>query len=313
MTDMKKNKVIVILGPTASGKTGLGIQLAKDLNGEIISGDSMQVYRGMDIGTAKPDEAEREGIPHHLIDILDITEKFSVATFCGLATKAVEDICSRGKTPIIVGGTGMYIETLTSGRLYETETADEKKRREYERFAAENGALALHARLAEIDPASAEKIHPNNIKRVIRAIEIAETGESTKSELEKGSTVEKPFESLVLYLTPEDRETMYSRINRRVDIMMDAGLLDEVIRLDKAGLRDTPTASQAIGYKEFFPYIDGASSLEECVEKLKQHTRNYAKRQTTYFGHMTELVSVRVGNECGNTAKRICEQWLKTL
>ncbi len=313
MTDMKKNKVIVILGPTASGKTGLGIQLAKDLNGEIISGDSMQVYRGMDIGTAKPDEAEREGIPHHLIDILDITEKFSVATFCGLATKAVEDICSRGKTPIIVGGTGMYIETLTSGRLYETETADEEKRREYERFAAENGALALHARLAEIDPASAEKIHPNNIKRVIRAIEIAETGESTKSELEKGATVEKPFESLVLYLTPEDRETMYSRINRRVDIMMDAGLLDEVIRLDKAGLRDTPTASQAIGYKEFFSYIDGASSLEECVEKLKQHTRNYAKRQTTYFGHMTELVSVRAGNECGNTAKRICEQWLKTL
>ena len=221
MTDMK-NKVIVILGPTASGKTSLGIQLAKSLNGEIISGDSMQVYRGMDIGTAKPDMAEREGIPHHLLDILDISEKFSVASFCDLAIRAVEDICSRGKTPVIVGGTGMYIETLVSGRLYETESADEDKRREYERFAAENGALALHARLAELDPASAEKIHPNNVKRVIRAIEIAETGGNTKSLLEQSLKADKPFESLMLYLIPPDRETMYSRINKRVDIMMES-------------------------------------------------------------------------------------------
>ena len=312
MTDMK-NKVIVILGPTASGKTGLGIRLAKALNGEIISGDSMQVYKGMDIGTAKPDTAEREGIPHHLIDILDISEKFSVASFCDLAAKAVEDICSRGKTPVIVGGTGMYIETLVSGRLYETETADEEKRREYQRFAQENGALALHARLAELDPVSAEKIHPNNIKRVIRAIEMAEMGGSAKSVLEEKSVARKPFESLMLYLTPADRETMYSRINKRVDIMMEMGLLDEVKRLDGMGLRETPTASQAIGYKEFFPFIDGNASLEECVEKLKQHTRNYAKRQTTYFGHMADLVPVCASENSGETAKRICEQWLKTL
>ena len=308
-----KNKVIVILGPTASGKTGLGIRLAKQLNGEIISGDSMQVYRGMDIGTAKPDVSEREGIPHHLIDILDITEKFSVASFCALATDAVNDICSRGKTPIIVGGTGMYIETLVSGRLYETETADEEKRLEYMRFAEENGALALHAKLAELDPASAEKIHPNNVKRVVRAIEIAVTGKNTKSALEKELTVNKPFESLMLYLTPKDRETMYERINKRVDIMMNAGLLDEVKRLDGMGLRQTPTASQAIGYKEFFPYIDGEASLEECVEKLKQHTRNYAKRQTTYFGHMTDLTPVCASENGGESAIRICEQWLKTL
>lgn len=308
-----KNKVIVILGPTASGKTGLGIQLAKHLNGEIISGDSMQVYRGMDIGTAKPDMAEREGIPHHLIDILEISEKFSVASFCAFATEAVEDICSRGKTPIIVGGTGMYIETLVSGRLYETETADEEKRLEYQRFAEENGALALHAKLAELDPVSAEKIHPNNVKRVIRAIEMAVTGENTKSILEKTSVANKPFDSLMLYLNPPDRETMYSRINKRVDVMMEMGLLDEVIRLDKAGLRNTPTASQAIGYKEFFPYIDGEASLEECVEKLKQHTRNYAKRQTTYFGHMEDLVPVCASENSGESAKRICEQWLKTL
>ena len=308
-----KNKVIVILGPTASGKTGLGIQLAKHLNGEIISGDSMQVYRGMDVGTAKPSMAEREGIPHYLIDILDISEKFSVASFCTFATEAVEDICSRGKMPIIVGGTGMYIETLVSGRLYETETADEGKRLEYQRFAEENGALALHARLAELDPVSAEKIHPNNVKRVIRAIEIAVTGGDTKSDLEKNLKANKPFESLMLYLTPPDRETMYSRINKRVDIMMDMGLLDEVIRLDKAGLRNTPTASQAIGYKEFFPYIDGEASLTECVEKLKQHTRNYAKRQTTYFGHMEGLTPVCALENSGESAKRICEQWLKTL
>ncbi|MBO5402020.1 MAG: tRNA (adenosine(37)-N6)-dimethylallyltransferase MiaA [Clostridia bacterium] len=310
---MKDTKVIVILGPTASGKTGLGIRLAKSLNGEIISGDSMQVYRGMDIGTAKPTHAETEGIPHHLIDILDIKEKFSVADFCLLATEAVRDISSRGKTPIIVGGTGMYIETLVSGRLYETESADEEKRREYEAYARENGADALHAILRDLDPVSAEKIHPNNVKRVIRAIEIASSGDKTKSRLEETNLAEKPFRSLMLYLTPPSREVMYERINRRVDIMMEEGLLDEVKSLDKMGLRETPTASQAIGYKEFFPYLDGECTLEESVEKLKQHTRNYAKRQTTYFGHMTELIFVSADENGGDTAQRICEQWLKTL
>lgn len=310
---MKDTKVIVILGPTASGKTGLGIRLAKELDGEIISGDSMQVYRGMDIGTAKPTAAEMEGIPHHLIDILDITEKFSVATFCEYALNAVEDVSSRGKTPIIVGGTGMYIETLVSGKLYETETADEAKRLEYFSYARENGAEALHAVLRGLDPVSAEKIHPNNIKRVIRAIEIAESGGKTKSCLEQTLSADKPFESLMLYLTPPSREVMYERINRRVDIMMDMGLIDEVKRLDNIGLRNTPTASQAIGYKEFFPYIDGECGIEDCVEKLKQHTRNYAKRQTTYFGHMTELIPVSAEDTSGDTAKRICEKWLKTL
>lgn len=310
---MKDTKVIVILGPTASGKTGLGIRLAKSLNGEIISGDSMQVYRGMDIGTAKPTHAETEGIPHHLIDILDIKEKFSVADFCLLAAEAVRDISSRGKTPIIVGGTGMYIETLVSGRLYETESADEEKRREYEAYARENGADALHALLRDLDPVSAEKIHPNNVKRVIRAIEIASSGDKTKSRLEETNLAEKPFRSLMLYLTPPSREVMYERINRRVDIMMEEGLLEEVKSLDKMGLRETPTASQAIGYKEFFPYLDGECTLEESVEKLKQHTRNYAKRQTTYFGHMTELISVSADKNGGDTAQRICEQWLKTL
>ncbi len=310
---MKDTKVIVILGPTASGKTGLGISLAKSLNGEIISGDSMQVYRGMDIGTAKPDAAETEGIPHHLIDILDINEKFSVADFCTLAAEAVNDIASRGKTPIIVGGTGMYIETLVSGKLYETESADDEKRREYEAYARENGADALHALLRSLDPVSAEKIHPNNVKRVIRAIEIAVSGGKTKSRLEETVVADKPFQSLMLYLTPPSREVMYHRINRRVDVMMEAGLLEEVKRLDCMGLRNTPTASQAIGYKEFFPYLDGECSLEESVEKLKQHTRNYAKRQTTYFGHMTELIPVSAGDNSGDTAKRICEKWLKML
>lgn len=310
---MKDTKVIVILGPTASGKTGLGIRLAKELNGEIISGDSMQVYRGMNIGTAKPTAAEMKGIPHHLIDILDITEKFSVATFCEYALRSVEDISARGKTPIIVGGTGMYIETLVSGKLYETETADEAKRLEYEAYAREHGADALHARLRELDPVSAEKIHPNNVKRVVRAIEIAQSGGKTKSCLEQTLSADKPFQSLMLYLTPPSREVMYDRINRRVDIMMDTGLLDEIKRLDGMGLRKTPTASQAIGYKEFFPYLDGECTLEESVEKLKQHTRNYAKRQTTYFGHMTELIPVSADDNGGDAAKRICEKWLKTL
>lgn len=309
---MAKNKIIVILGPTASGKTGLGINLAKQLNGEIISGDSMQVYRGMDIGTAKPTEKEKAGIPHHLIDILDINTKFSVADFCTLAAAAVDDICSRGKMPIIVGGTGMYIETFVSGKLYETQPADEQARLEYLRFAQENGALALHGKLREVDPVSADKIHPNNLKRVIRALEIACSGGAVKSELERQSAGESPYDALMLYLSPADRETMYGKINDRVDIMMESGLLDEVIALDKLGLRATPTASQAIGYKEFFPYIDGECQLVESVEKLKQHTRNYAKRQTTYFGHMQSLVKLQAGAECLTEGQRICEKWLKT-
>ena len=309
---MKDTKVIVILGPTASGKTGLGIKLAKEFDGEIISGDSMQVYREMDIGTAKPDMAEREGIPHHLIDILDISEKFTVAEFCNLACKAVDEIASRGKTPIIVGGTGMYIETLVNGRLYETASADMELRRKYTEYAEQNGALALHALLEEVDPESAEKIHPNNIKRVVRALEIAFSGESTKSCLEQTQQDNKPFESLLLYLTPPTREVMYDRINKRVDIMMEMGLLEEVKLLDSKGLRTTPTAAQAIGYKEFFPYFDGDCTLEQSVEKLKQYTRNYAKRQTTYFSHMKDLVPVSADTQGFEAAKRRCKQWLKT-
>ncbi len=309
---MNKTKVIVILGPTASGKTGLGIRLAKQLDGEIVSGDSMQVYRCMDIGTAKPTFAEREGIPHHLIDILNIDEKFSVAEFCSYATAAIKNISSRGKIPVIVGGTGMYIETLVSGRLYETDSADEAKRAEYTEYAKVNGNEALHSLLRQADPISAEKIHPNNIKRVIRALEIA-AGNKTKSYLEENTVPSAPFESLMLYLMPPSREIMYERINRRVDIMLEQGLTEEVNSLVAKGLRTTPTASQAIGYKEFFPYLDGESTLEACVEKLKQHTRNYAKRQTTYFGHMDNLVSLYAEGDYASQAKRICEKWLKTV
>lgn len=281
---MKKIPLLVVVGPTASGKSAYAIEKAKELNGEIISGDSMQIYCGMDIGTAKPFPDEMCGIPHHLIDVAQITEPFSAARFVELASRAAEDIASRGKLPIIAGGTGLYIDTLISGVELSAAEDDPELRRRLFAQAEENGAEALHKRLASVDPESANAIHPNNVKRVVRALEIfLKTGE-TKSELDRKSRErESVYDAKVVYLCPKDREVLYERIHRRVDKMFELGLESEVEALVKRGLRETPTASQAIGYKEFYPYFDGLIDLERVKENICLNTRHYAKRQLTWF------------------------------
>lgn len=284
-------KLIAVAGPTATGKSALAIRLAKALGGEVISGDSAQVYRGMDIGTAKANSAEMEGIPHHLIDILDITEPFSAGAFAELAAPIAEDIHSRGLVPIIAGGTGLYIDALTGASLL-SETADSNStvREELMAKAENEGAEALHAYLAAIDPAAAAEIHPNNVKRVARAIEIYLVTGKTKTELNKEKRAQSRFKRLLFLFTAPDRELLYKRINHRVDLMMEAGLLEEAHTLWEKGLERTPTAGQAIGYKEFFPYFEGLYSLDTAVEAVKKATRNYAKRQVTYFKRMEGAV-----------------------
>ena len=276
--------MLVVVGPTASGKSAYAIEKAIQLGGEIISGDSMQIYRGMDIGTAKPTADEMCGIPHHLIDIADIEEPFSAARFVELASSAVADITARGKLPIIAGGTGLYIDTLISGTQLSATEDDLALRAELFRYAEENGALALHARLFEVDPEAANAIHPNNIKRVARALEIYYNTGKTKTELDiKSRQADSIYAPHVVYIQPKERETIYERIDRRVDIMFELGLENEVKTLYEKGLKDTPTASQAIGYKEFYPYFDDLYPLDAVREAICLNTRHYAKRQLTWF------------------------------
>lgn len=281
---MEKIPLLVVVGPTASGKSKYAIEQALKLGGEIISGDSMQIYRKMDIGTAKPSEEEKCGVTHHLIDIADITEPFSAAKFVALAEAAVKDIVSRGKLPIIAGGTGLYIDTLISGTSLSATEEDGALRAELFRQAEEAGAESLHARLREVDPDSAEAIHPNNVKRVVRALEIYyKTGE-TKTELDRRSRQgESVYSPHTVYIVPEVRENIYQRIDKRVDAMFRAGLESEVEELVRTGLRETPTASQAIGYKEFYPYFDGLCDIAAVKQNICLNTRRYAKRQLTWF------------------------------
>jgi tRNA dimethylallyltransferase len=284
---MKKIPVYAVVGPTASGKSAYAIRLAKELDGEVISGDSMQIYRGMDVGTAKASAEEQQGIPHHLLDVAEITEGFSAGRFMELAAEKIAEIHSRGKIPIICGGTGLYIELLLTGKQLSENTADEKLREELLAFAVEKGNEALHTRLAEIDPASAENIHPNNVKRVVRALEIALTTGSTKSEAdEKSKEGENPYAPTIIRLTYGDRAKLYEKINLRVRRMFEMGLEEEVRALCEKGLRETPTASQAIGYKEFYPYFDGEIPLAQVEEDICRNTRRYAKRQETWFSRM---------------------------
>ncbi|MFR3687735.1 MAG: tRNA (adenosine(37)-N6)-dimethylallyltransferase MiaA [Enterococcus sp.] len=272
-------KVIAIVGPTAVGKTSLSIELAKQFNGEIISGDSMQVYRGLDIGTAKVTAEEMEGIPHHLIDVRGVDESYSVADFQKSAREAIQEISQRGKLPIIVGGTGLYIQSLLWDYKLgsEGDPEDDSIRKKYEAFAEENGNLALWEKLQRIDPLAAEKIHFNNRKKMIRALEVFElTGHSI---LEPKEQPKELYDSFLIGLNT-DRSILYQRINQRVDLMVEQGLLEEAKNLAK---NPTVQAAQGIGYKEFFPYFSGGSSLEAALEEVKLHSRRYAKRQLTWF------------------------------
>ncbi len=280
-----KKTVIAVVGPTASGKSALAIELAKRFDGEIICCDSMQIYKEMNIGTAKPNESEQAEIKHHLFDFADPEVSFSCADYIPLAKEVVEDIISRGKTPIFCGGTGLYLDRFLSGAQFEETEIDECFRREMENYAKEFGNEALHQKLLEIDPVSAEEIHPNNVKRVIRALEIYKTSGRTKSELDKESkNFESEYRSIQIGLKYDDRERLYDRINLRVDKMMNDGLLEETKSLlERSVFEKNTTAAQAIGYKELLTYFNGTRTLDDAIEDLKMATRRYAKRQITWF------------------------------
>ncbi|ACQ69065.1 MULTISPECIES: tRNA (adenosine(37)-N6)-dimethylallyltransferase MiaA [Exiguobacterium] len=288
---MKKTPVVVIVGPTAVGKTKTGIELAKAFDGEIVSGDSVQVYRGMDIGSAKVTKEEAEGIPHHLIDICDPDDAMSVAMFQQLARAAIDDIYARGKLPIIVGGTGLYIRSILYDYEFVERPVDEALREELERLAEVEGREALHQRLVQLDPERAATIHPNNVRRVVRALEVAMQGDTQ-------TTDSAPSEhyDYRLFVLHADREILYDRINQRVDAMMEAGLVEEVERLLAQGYRDTQ-AMRAIGYKEIIPYVEGKISKDRATDLLKQHTRQFAKRQLTWFRHQFDGIWVDMGRK----------------
>ena len=284
MATEQKIKIRAIVGPTASGKTSISIELAKRLGGEIISCDSMQIYRRMDIGTAKPTEEEKCGVPHHLIDAVEPSDAFSCADYVTMAGEAVKEIAARGKLPILCGGTGLYLDRFLCGEMEETH-ADEDLRASLFAYAESEGIEALHARLREVDPESADASHPNNVKRVVRALEIYEQTGIPKSEFDRRSqVVESPYEATVIGLFYPRREVLYERINRRVDSMLADGLLEETKRLLDEGVFEVNlTAAQAIGYKELLGYLGGSETLTEAAENLKTATRRYAKRQITWF------------------------------
>ena len=300
---MDKIKIAAVTGPTASGKTALAIELAKRLDGEIISCDSMQIYRGMDIGTAKPTKEELAQVPHHLIDILPPDAPYSCSDYFKDAEKAVEDIVSRGKLPIFCGGTGLYLDRFLKGGNDDGAACDENLREELKKFADEKGIDALYERLVELDPVAAETIHKNNVKRVMRAIEICLVTGEKKSDIDKkNSEIVDKYDHKVITLAFENRELLYRRIEARVDQMIDEGLVEETKKLLADGVFErSQTAAQAIGYKELFPYIRGEATLESCVDELKAATRRYAKRQVTWFSGKDYVNKVQI--DCDNRLK----------
>ncbi|MEK4970311.1 tRNA (adenosine(37)-N6)-dimethylallyltransferase MiaA [Cytobacillus sp. FSL R7-0696] len=283
----QKEKIIILIGPTAVGKTKTSIELAKKYNGEIISGDSMQIYKGMDIGTAKITKEETEGISHHLIDIKEPDESFSTAEFQTIVREKITEISSKGKLPIIVGGTGLYIQSVLFDYQFSNAPSDDDFRYHLEKRAKVEGNVCIHKELQVVDPVSAGKIHPNNIRRVIRALEVYHCTGKTMTEWQSKQELESVYNAAVIGLTM-DRDLLYKRINQRIDMMMDNGLLEEVRGFCDKGLQNCQSM-QAIGYKEFYPYFDGLITLDEAVDQLKQNSRRYAKRQLTWFRNKLDV------------------------
>ena len=275
-------KAIVVVGPTASGKTSLGIYIAKKYNGEVISADSMQIYKDMSVSTAKPTAEEMDGIKHHLIDFVEITDKYSVSNYCDDARKVFDDITSRNKLPVIVGGTGLYIDSFLSNTKFLDSACSEDVRNELQEELKNKGIEEMYGQLKEIDPDAAERIHPNNTVRVLRALEVYRTtGMTITQQAEFSHSEESDIEPLFIGISFSDREKLYDRVNKRVDIMLENGMLDEAKAVFSGEY--SVTAFNSIGCKEMKPYLDGEKSLEECVETLKMSTRRYAKRQLTWF------------------------------
>lgn len=286
---MAKPKIIGVVGPTASGKTDYAIGLAKERGGEVVSCDSMQIYRHMDIGTAKPTSEERQEIPHHMIDIAEPEENFSVARFVKLARECIDDILERGKIPVLCGGTGLYFDSIINNLEFSEMETDEEYRQSLNALAEEKGCEFVHRMLREVDPRSADAIHPNNLKRVIRALEIYKVSGKPKSVLDREQWGEPLYEGEIFGLS-RPRDVLYDRINRRVDIMMEQGLLEEVKTLLSMGISPKATSMQAIGYKELVWYLDGTLPLKEAVDKIKQESRRYAKRQITWFKRNPDII-----------------------
>lgn len=285
-----KQPLIILTGPTAVGKTELSIALAKAVNGEIISADSMQVYKYMDIGTAKIMPEEMQGVKHYLVDELAPDEDFNVVRFAQMAREAMEEIYAKGKIPILVGGTGFYIQAVLYGIDFTENEEDKAFRQSLEKIAQEQGELVLHEKLKEVDPASAKAIHPNNVKRVIRALEYFEqTGEPISAHNDRERQKESPYNAAYFVLT-NDREVLYDRINQRVDKMLEAGLLEEVKGLLERGYKKEMVSMQGLGYKEIIDYLEGNITLEEAVYILKRDTRHFAKRQLTWFRRERDVV-----------------------
>lgn len=278
---MKKPLVVVVVGPTASGKTSLAIEIAEKYGGEIVSADSMQIYKNMDIATAKPTENELSVVKHHLISIIDADEEFSVAMYKEKALEAISEILSKGKLPVVAGGTGLYIDTLINNTTF-LDYGKTDIREKLSREADEKGIEALYEKLKDIDPETYKRLHINDRKRIIRALELYYATGKTISEQDELSHINKSeYDWCVIGLNAENRQVLYDRINLRVDIMLDDGLIDEAKEFFASDI--SATAKQAIGYKELKPYLDGLVTLDEAVEKLKMETRRYAKRQLTWF------------------------------
>ncbi|CDZ24705.1 tRNA dimethylallyltransferase [[Clostridium] cellulosi] len=296
--------LVAVVGPTASGKTKLAIDIALKYGGEVVSADSMQIYKGMDIGTAKPDKAEMRGVPHHLIDFLDVGTDYSVAQFVKDAHAAIQDIHSRGKLPVVAGGTGLYIDSLLNNIKFDETVRDDKLRADLEKLAAEKGGEALLKMLESFDPETASTLHPNNIKRIIRAIEVYKTTGKTMTEMRKRSRQSPQiYKTCFIGLNFKDRAELYRRVEMRVDLMMERGLEKEVRTLLENGADMDSTAMQAIGYKEIAEAISKGESMAEAAEKIKLATRHYAKRQLTWFRRNKQINWI----EASEPYEKICQ------
>ena len=299
-------KIIVVAGPTASGKTSVGIKIAKAVGGEIISADSMQVYKDMPVATACPTKEEQSQVPHHLVEIIDRNEKFSVAVWCRLAEEKIKEITARGNIPVIVGGTGLFIDSLVDHIKFEDVGVDENLRNSL----LEKDTDTLYSELLKLDPQSAKGIHKNNKKRVVRALELYYSGVSKTEQNMNSRKESSPYEVLYFVLGYNDRQKLYNRINKRVDMMLSLGLKEEAARCLESS---SGTSAQAIGHKELIPYFNGACSLEDALENLKKETRHYAKRQITWFKRRDDAVFLMLDenrNQAVETAVNMCEDFI---
>lgn len=309
---MNRIPVVAVVGPTASGKSDLAVEICRRFDGEAVSADSMQIYKGLDISTAKPTREEKKGIPHHMMDFLDNTESFSVADYQKMAEECIADIHSRGKLPVIVGGTGLYIDTLLNNVRLTEDSFDEALREKLMARVEEEGIESLLKELREIDPEYASKMHPNNVKRIVRALEVWYSSGVTMTQQIENSHAESPYDVFYIGLDAKDREFLYNRINLRVDIMLENGL--EAEAREYLAQPDTTTSSQAIGCKELRPYFDGELTLVQATENLKQATRRYAKRQLTWFRRNKEINWLFIDtfiskDEMYKKAFQITEEW----